>query len=1157
MRSYRILGPVEASAEGEVLPIGGPIQLRLFAVLVLNANRAVSSDALIDAVWGSERSAADNRLQMAIARLRRALEPLGRNGEPPLRTVGGGYMLTIAPGELDADVFGAGVEEGRNALHAGDAARAAELLRSALALWRGPPLAEVSFEDFAQAEIRLLEETRLGALVTRIQADLQLGRHSDLIGELQSLHVEYPIHEPFTELLMLALYRCGRQAEALDAYQRTRVQLAEQLGLEPGDGLKSLHADILAQAPWLNRGAGERPAGETRPTEHLVPRVPRPVSASLPGRVQPYGPSVFVDRRKEHAALVGALEDVRSSGRRTVFVTGEPGIGKTRLVSEFAAEAHAGGTLVLAGRCDEGTALPYQPFVEALEHLVDGAPLELLQAHVAHYGDSLARLVPDLAVRVTETPAVMPQASESERYVLFRAIEGLLTDASASGPILLVLEDLHWADVPTLELLSRLLSSPRRAPLLLLCTCRLKELSEDHPVRDLLADVHRERGTLRIDLEGLAVGDVDELVRGLTQDEVGATDDRLVTALETTTDGNPFFITELVRNLVETGALANEDGRWQLSPDVEPDDHLPLSISETFAKRLRRMGEAVQRCLHVAAVVGEEFDLDLVSAIADGGSPADALDEAVGGAVLVEVPGSSVRLRFAHALMQRYLYGELSRARRTELHRRVALALEARLDQGRVPIAELARHWCAAGDADTGKALQYALLAGDEALGKLAPDDARRWYQISLDLVRRQPAPRKSEVCDLLIRRGEAERQAGDRRFRQTLLEAAGLAQEIGDDRALVRAALANTRGMQSETGVIDDERIESFDAALTVLGDQDSPERAQLLAMQAAELMYSPDWDRKTRLSDEALAIGRRLGDPEALSRVLNMRFVTLLAPDTHGERSANAVEAVAAAEQLSNPLERFFAYHWAGYACVEAGDTERARSWMAREREIAEQFRQPITLWLSRADEANMAIVAGELELAGQHAAAALEVGRHSEPDAIACFAAQQTAIAFEAGRLGELVPLLEQAVAENPGVPGFRATLALALVDGPRAGEARSILDQAAARNFAELPYDVTWLAVVCIYSYISASVGDTPSAETLYGLLEPWATQVAFPAFGVWGPVSLYLGSLALVLGDFDHAERQLFLALRAATDARAPLWQARVTDQLRRLDETSE
>jgi DNA-binding SARP family transcriptional activator len=1155
MTSFRILGPIEAWSGERRLTVGGPRQLALFAFLVLHANRAVPSDELIDALWGPARSGAGNRLQMAIARLRKALAPPDGAAVPVLRTVSGGYLLSVGPGQLDAHVFAERVEDGLRALGSDQPAQAAGRLREALALWRGPPLAEVAFEDFAQPEIRRLEELRLAALETRIDADLQLRRHRQLVGELEGLLAEHPIRERVAAQLMLALYRCDRQADALEVFQRTRVQLADQVGLEPGPRLTALQADVLAHAPTLELSADDGLApGTGSSVQALADPSWGGVRAPLPSRLQPYGPSVFVDRRHERDALAHALAQAAASGRRAAFVTGEPGIGKTRLVSEVASEAHAAGTLVLAGRCDEGLDLPYQPFLEALEHLVEHAPRELLDAHVARYGDSLARLVPALAPRVSDPGAAAAQASESERYVLFRAIEGLLAAACAGGSVLLVLEDLHWAELPTLKLLRRLLASPRAWPLMLLSTCRVRELGEDHPLRELLADVHREPHVLRLELRGLEPGDVVELVQGIAGDPLECADEQLVSALDAGTNGNPFFITELVRSLVETGALANQAGRWQLSAGVDLAAHLPLSIAETLARRLGRLGDDVRRCLRVAAVVGEEFDLDLVSELADVCSAADAVDLAVDGAVLLDVPGRPARFRFVHALMQRYLYGELGAARRTELHRQVALAMEARLEEGRWPIAELARHFVGAGDAEAASALRYAVLAGDEALAMLAPDEARRWYEISLELLRRQRHPTEAEVSDLLVRRGEAERQAGDRGFRETLLEAAELAQRIGDDRGLVRAALANTRGMQSETGIVDEARIATLDAALRIVGDGDSPERARLLAMQAAELMYSQEWDRRVLLSDAALAIGRRLDDPDALSLVLNMRFVTLLAPQTHIERRANTVEAVAAAERLSDPLLRFYAYHWRGYACVEAGDIHGARSWMAREREIADRFRHPTALWLARADEANLAIVAGQLDVADRLASEALQIGQHSEPDALACYAAQQTSIAFESGRLGGMIPMLEQAVQANPGVPGFRATLALALSEASRLPEAQAILGQAAQSSFRDLPDDVTWLAVVCIYAHVSSRLGYLPVIRTLYELLEPWCEQIAFPAFGVWGPVGLYLGSLALASGDGDGAERHLAAAARAATRAGAPLWEARAASQLSRLGE---
>jgi DNA-binding SARP family transcriptional activator/tetratricopeptide (TPR) repeat protein len=1148
MASFRILGPIEAWNGEHRLPLGGQRQLGLVAFLVLRANRAASSDALLDAIWGTERSGADNRLQMGIARLRKALAPLQVDGEAILRTVGGGYLLSVAPGELDSEVFEASMKRARTALESGRYTLAAEESRAALELWRGPPLAEVAFADFTQGEIRRLEELRLTALETRIDADLELGRHHELVGELDALTVEHPGRERIAGQLMLAEYRCGRQAHALEVYQRTRAHLARELGLEPGPALRSLQAQILEHAPALS-GAATRHTDET---VGLPVTKPRRVLAPLPPRLAPYGPARFVDRDTERDALERALGESAASGRRAAFVTGEPGIGKTRLVSEVAATAHQRGALVLAGRCDNTLNLPYQPFVEALEHLIENAPEQMLADHVFECGDSVARLVPALATRLGRPPVATHESSESERYVLFRAIEGLLGAACADGPVLLVLEDLHWAELPTLKLLRRLLTSPRSPSLMVLATCRVVDLADDHPLRDLLVDLHREPHMLRMDLRGLQTADVAELLSGISEQPVQAADEPLVRALESGTNGNPFFITELVRGMLQSGALVNADGRWRVTEDADVGGQLPVSIAETFAGRVRRMTGSVQQCLRVAAVLGQEFDLDVLSEVLDDPVAVDALDEAVRDEVLIEMPDEAARFRFSHALMQRYLYRELGAARRGVLHGQIAVVLHRRAQAGRSPAAAVARHLIAAGDSGLPDALTYAARAGDEALQKLAPDEARRWYQVSLELLARLRALEDAQKCGLLVKRGEAERQAGERRFRETLLEAAAIALRIGDESGLVRAALANTRGMQSRTGIVDQERIAMLEAALRSVGPADGAIRARLLAMHAAELMYSGEWQRRVSLSDEALAIARRIDDPDALITVLNMRFVTLLAPETHAERIANTVDAVAVAERLDDPLAQFFAYHWRAYVCIEAGDVTSARSWAARERELADRFRQPTTLWLARADQANLAIVAGELEAAASLAADALETGRQSEPDAVVCFAAQQTAIAFELGRLGELTGLLEQAIKENPGVPGLQATLALALTKAGREEAARELLDEAAATRFESLPYDVTWLAVLCIYAHVSSELGAEQPAAMLYELLAPWQGQIAFPAFGVWGPVSLYLGSLARVLGELDGAERHLLDAAEAARRIGAPIWAARAETELGRL-----
>ena len=301
-----MLGPIEVWAGERCLVLGGPRQLALLAFLLLHANRPASSDALIDAVWGPDRGGASKRLQMAVARLRRALEPLDADGRSVLQTVGGGYLLSVAADELDADVFQRRLQDARDVLDSDQPARALELLDEALALWRGPPLAEATFESFAQVEIRRLEELRLVALETRIDAELRLGRHLALTGELEALVAEHPLRERLRAQLMLALYRSGRQAAALEHYRQARSMLVSELGLEPARELAELERRILAQDPTLD------PPGPVTVTRGSTAH--RRVSAPLPSRVQPYGPSIFVNRRLRACGARASAREV-ASGR--------------------------------------------------------------------------------------------------------------------------------------------------------------------------------------------------------------------------------------------------------------------------------------------------------------------------------------------------------------------------------------------------------------------------------------------------------------------------------------------------------------------------------------------------------------------------------------------------------------------------------------------------------------------------------------------------------------------------------------------------------------------------------------------------------------------------------------------------------------------------
>jgi DNA-binding SARP family transcriptional activator len=323
--SVRVLGPIEGWVGERRVALGGRRQLSLVALLALNANRPVSGDAIVDLLWGPERAGANKSLQMAVARVRKALDLAGVDAQATVRTVGHGYCLALAPAALDSERFVALTATGTAALDADDPIRAREVLGEALALWRGPPLTEVSFDDFAQAEIRRLEEMRLLAIEARIEADLMLGRHADLVGELEMLVVERRGRERLAGQLMVALYRCGRQGDALDVYQRVRVHLLEDLGLEPGPALQRLQACVLEQDPALappdtpgarqpmarvSSGAGDDGARSNLPT---------PIS-SLIGRAR--------DVELVSQSLRGST--------RLLTLTGSGGVGKTRLAIEVA-----------------------------------------------------------------------------------------------------------------------------------------------------------------------------------------------------------------------------------------------------------------------------------------------------------------------------------------------------------------------------------------------------------------------------------------------------------------------------------------------------------------------------------------------------------------------------------------------------------------------------------------------------------------------------------------------------------------------------------------------------------------------------------------------------------------------------------------------------
>ena len=679
------------------------------------------------------------------------------------------------------------------------------------------------------------------------------------------------------------------------------------------------------------------------------------------------------------------------------------------------------------------------------------APEHVLRTHVEAHGGDIASMVPALGQRLGAVPAPTRTDPDTERYLLYGAVAGLLTAASTLQPTVLVLDDLQWSDSQSLRLLRHVVTTVESARLLVLGTFRDTELSPSNPLRDLLGALQREPSISRIELKGFddtGVLAFMEAAAGQRLEEA-ATD--LAHALYLETEGNPFFVGEVLRSLMETGAIYQDDrGRWTAAGEMS-EMVLPNSVREVISARVGRLGAQAGRVLSMAAVIGRDFDFDLLDAVTDLGQEEvlDVLDAASGAALVREVPDVPGRYSFSHALTQHTLYQGLPKVRRTRAHRQVAEAIEATV--GQTPgarVGELAHHWLSASQpANATKAIGYARQAGEAALAALAPDDAVRYFSRALHLAEMVPEDDPLVGCDLRLALGEAQRQAGLPGFRETFLDAAHRAQELDATDRLVAAALGNSRGFFSSIGVIDADKVAVLESALDALGDDDGRERALLLATLCSELALGTTLDRRQELADAARAMARRLGDPDTVIRTLNLVCDPLQVPSTLSERMVDAKEALELSELLGDPDLLFWTGAYSRLAAVQAGDFEMARRCLATMHAVIKGLRQPTMMWVTLFNDAADALLTGDPDRAEQLATAALEIGTESgQPDAFGFYGAEMIGVRRQQGRYGELVPLIEQIAAENPALPVFRATLAEGHMEAGNVDTARQMLEAA---------------------------------------------------------------------------------------------------------------
>jgi tetratricopeptide (TPR) repeat protein len=820
-----------------------------------------------------------------------------------------------------------------------------------------------------------------------------------------------------------------------------------------------------------------------------------------------------------------------------VLIAGEPGIGKTALVGDVARAAFADGATVLYGRCHEDMVVPFQPWVEALEYLLQHGPRGLRDELGGTQLTDLGRMIPSLAARGTDgSDASASSSPDTERYRLFAAVVAALEVASRDAPVVLVLDDLHWADRPTLQLLRHLAGSMGPLSLLVLATHRDTELVGGHPLVETLAMLRREPNVSRVRLEGLGSSELTEMVAHAVGRDRERSDIELVQALRRETQGNPFFCLELLQHLAETGVLAPAGASTGSVPRLDRID-LPDSVREVIGARVDRLGDDIRHVLELAAVIGPDFELEVL-ADAVGRSTdevLDILDRADAAGLVTNVSGGN--FTFTHALIAHTLSGDLARTRRAESHRRVAEAIE-RLGPVDERVRELARHWAAAGEpSDAARTIDYACRSGERALASSAPDEAVRWYGKAQELLAQHEHADPELRCDVLLGLGEAQRQTGDGAFNETLVEAAALARAAGDTERLVRAALANTRGT---AGYVDRRRITVLEAALAAVGPDDSAERARLLAVLAAERFTVGSFAERMALSDEAITIARHLGEPATLLFVLNYAVVPISVPETLEMRLSLTQEAVRLADSLGDPAAAALIRLQRAQDAIESADVLEADRCLEAMDDLAGELRQPALQWMATWALGSRRLLAGDVEEAERLADEALRLGTETgQPDAFTIYGGQLFCIRWHQGRGAELLDLLTQVAADRPDLPVLRAGVALLLVEAGRGAEVD--VDPAALEA---LPYDVTWAGACVVWAEVAARLGALPACELLYRRLAPFGHQVANIQAVCFGSLAHALGILARALGRDEQAAQHLAEAESIHSKLGAPFYLAR-------------
>ncbi|WP_132153332.1 BTAD domain-containing putative transcriptional regulator [Kribbella antiqua] len=1083
-----ILGAAEVLRDGAPVELGGRKQRMLLSALALYGGQPVAVDSLIDMLWrDSPPPSALPTLQVYLAGVRKALEPgrPARTLPTVVVTVAPGYALRLPEHGIDSGLFASAVnaahrrlgnwsDEASGSITAPDLApgelnSVVSELDDALALWRGTPYTDLDDIPVATAERARLEELRLVALEDRAVARLALGQHLTVAAELEALTAEHPLRERLWTLRVLALAGAGRQADALEALRRVRHVLADELGLDPGTTLRGLETAVLRQDPAL-------------------------VWRSKPINGAPRASASFVGRAAEIEALEQLLDQATAEPQFAVLV-GEPGIGKSRLAAELGARARSRGFAVLTGRCseDEG-APPMWPWMGVLRGLADDLPAAA-----------------ELMGRLESGDQTLPEDVEAARFRLWNLMADVLVAASAVRPLLVILDDLHWAAPSSLKLLGHLADMLDTGRLLVVATRRAApELTG--PLAQVAESLGR-RHALRLDLQGLSTAEAAALIEVATHRKPGT---REAEALRERTDGNPFFLVELLR-----------DGSSEV----------PAAVTDVVARRVARLPEPTGDLLRTAAVIGREFDLAVLAAAGgrDEDDVLDQLDPALAAGVIAE--GDRVeRFRFAHALVRDVVHAGLPAARRARRHAAIASVLDG---AGAAP-SETARHWLAAGPAHAARAWRAAAEAAELAGRLYAYEEAAALLADALEVQQADGSATPLDRYDLLMARADACRWSVDRDgVNAALTAAAHQAAKLGDVVRMTQAAVGTTEAALWQTrvyGQSDQYMIAVLRRALRELPAEDGELRCRALLVLATELYHTDAPAYREALVEQGMAMARRLGDPALLVWACQAAFIASWRPATGPDRLRLADEAIAIAVERADPIREVLARTLRAIVAGELGLVAEMWDEISRTRAIAEPRRLLYAL-----------IVLGELEspwlaMQGRFAEAEriIEARRElmtgaSMPQRHESIVAGYACNKLWQGRIADMIPAFQALVGVSP-MP-FDLTIQWMLVRAGRLDEARALGTGYLA------PSTDDWVAMHhhCIAAEVAFALEQPEAGRALYQWLSPYAGRVCSAGFSVAiGPVDAFLALAARAAGERDIAARHAARALELCAEWKIPL-----------------